>query len=196
MNKKKEMECPLCGNESLVYKSGEYTIRDPKSNKVAARVPSLEWDECLECGERFLDDEAMDRIEEVKYRLRGLLLPKKLKAIRESLGLTQIQIAKILKVGDKSYFRWENGLSVQTKAHDNLIRLIIRNPKKFIRNEDPGQKSIEKPGNIARYIEQIKELQGAKFSLAAYGHPAINNADKKLITEVLRKKKEEKLCQE
>jgi len=187
----KAKECPLCGRESLLHKSGEYLIRHPKSNAIVARVPDLEWEECSECGEHFLDDKAMVRIEEEKYRSRKLLLPRELKAIRESFGLTQLQMAKVLNVGEKTYCRWENGLSMQTKALDRLVRLMAHNPKGLLKNKDSEWKQAGKIKNVKEYLEKIRWLSGSKFALASYGRSVIGDADKEMITKALRKKKEE-----
>jgi len=187
----KAKECPLCGKESLLHKSGEYLIRHPRSNAIVAQIPDLEWEECSECGEHFLDDKAMSKVEEGKYCSRGLLLPRELKAIRESFGLTQLQMAKVLNVGEKTYCRWENGLSMQTKALDGLVRLMARNPRELLRNKESEREQAGKTKSVKKYLEQIRGLSGSQFALASYGRSAISDTDKEMITEALRRKKEE-----
>ena len=47
-----------------------------------------------------------------RYKIAGLLTLAEIKAARTRLGLTQVEMARQLGVGDKSYTRWENGLSI------------------------------------------------------------------------------------
>jgi len=189
--REKAKECPLCGRESLLPKSGEYWIRHPKTNTIVARVPDLEWEECFDCGEHFLDDKAISKVEEEKYRSRGLLLPRELKTIRKSFGLTQLQMAKALDVGEKTYCRWENGLSMQTKALDRFVRLMAQNPKGLLKNKESEREQAGKIKSVKEYLEKIKWLSGSKFALASYGRSVIGDADKEMITKTLRRKKEE-----
>ena len=49
----------------------------------------------------------------------------KITNIRKKLGLTQEQMANLLNSGNKTYCRWENGTSIQTKSMDNLIRYTV-----------------------------------------------------------------------
>ena len=47
-----------------------------------------------------------------RYKIAGLLTLAEIKAARTRLGLTQVEMARQLGVGDTSYTRWENGLSI------------------------------------------------------------------------------------
>lgn len=188
---KQVKECPFCGEKSLLHKTGEYLISHPDTGATVARIADLEWEECLKCGEHFLDDKAMNKVEEEKYRSKGLLLPRELKAIRESFGLTQVRMAKVLDVGEKTYCRWENGLSMQTKALDNLVRSVARNPKGLLENEEDEQKQAEKLKSVEKYLERIKQLSGPEFALALYDNLEVKSIDRETITKVLRRKKRE-----
>lgn len=68
-----------------------------------------------------------------QYRkLNFLLLPEEIKKIRESFGVTQVEFAQILGLGDKTIARYENG-SLQDVAQNNLIKIVGRNPEEFLR---------------------------------------------------------------
>ncbi len=56
----------------------------------------------------------------------GLLAPAAIRRVREKTGLSAVDMGLMLGVGEKSYTRWENGRSLQTKASDTLIRLITQ----------------------------------------------------------------------
>ena len=59
----------------------------------------------------------------------GLLTSDEIMSIRKKRGWSQEQMAKFLDIGLKDITRYENG-SIQTKAIDNMIR-IIANDKIF-----------------------------------------------------------------
>jgi HTH-type transcriptional regulator/antitoxin MqsA len=59
------------------------------------------------------------------YRRKyGLLSSDEIRALRERNGLTQAELAKLLRLGANAISRWEAGRNVQTAALDVLLRLI------------------------------------------------------------------------
>jgi HTH-type transcriptional regulator/antitoxin MqsA len=83
---------------------------------------------CPKCGERMfslvvareLERRGIDR-----YRAKyGLLSADEIRAIRERHGLTQAELAQILRLGGNTLSRWEAGRNVQSAAMDTLLRLI------------------------------------------------------------------------
>lgn len=68
-----------------------------------------------------------------EYRkLNSFLLPEEIKSIREKYGVTQVEFAQILGLGNKTITRYENG-SLQNVAHNNLIKIVERNPEEFLK---------------------------------------------------------------
>lgn len=68
-----------------------------------------------------------------EYRkLNSLLFPEEIKAIREKYGVTQVEFAQILGLGDKTITRYENG-SLQDNAQNNLIKIVGRNSEEFLK---------------------------------------------------------------
>ena len=61
---------------------------------------------------------------EVYRRAHGLLSADEIRAIRERYGLTQAELARLLRLGGNTVSRWEAGRNVQTGAMDVLLRLI------------------------------------------------------------------------
>ncbi len=59
-----------------------------------------------------------------RRRKHGLLSADELRAIRERFGLTQAELARLLRLGANTVSRWESGRNVQTAAMDMLLRLI------------------------------------------------------------------------
>jgi putative zinc finger/helix-turn-helix YgiT family protein len=81
---------------------------------------------CNRCGVQVLTDEQSAAytvaVSDAYREKHGLLTSKELKAIRAHLGLSQLALARRLKVGVASVKRWESGL-IQDEALDHLIRL-------------------------------------------------------------------------
>jgi putative zinc finger/helix-turn-helix YgiT family protein len=83
---------------------------------------------CPKCGEGILSLEAARELSlraHAAYRERfGLLSPNEIRSIRVKYGLTQSQLAKLLRLGDNTLSRWEAGRIVQSAAMDLLLRLL------------------------------------------------------------------------
>lgn len=140
--------CSACGNKSLVSKKGTFRFEVPENGmnknvrEFHIEIENARWDECGICGETLLSEELDAALERWQYTREGLLTPVEIKEIRESRGLTQKQISMILGVGEKSYTRWENGLSMQTKAMDNLIRIFDISPGLFKKMETARTRTL------------------------------------------------------
>jgi putative zinc finger/helix-turn-helix YgiT family protein len=59
------------------------------------------------------------------YRTKyGLLAADEIKTLRQDLGLTQAELARLLRLGGNTISRWEAGRNVQSAVMDMLLRLI------------------------------------------------------------------------
>jgi putative zinc finger/helix-turn-helix YgiT family protein len=91
-------------------------------------VPSASHLSCPKCGEtvlRFEDARRLGRDAIAIYRKKhGLLSADEIRAIRGRFGLTQGDLARLLRLGANTISRWESGKNVQTAAMDMLLRLI------------------------------------------------------------------------
>jgi putative zinc finger/helix-turn-helix YgiT family protein len=80
------------------------------------------------CGEQVLTFTQARRFEEDAigtYRKKyGLLSSDEIRAVCEGNGLTQAELAKLLRPGANTISRWEAGRNVQSTALDVLLRLI------------------------------------------------------------------------
>jgi putative zinc finger/helix-turn-helix YgiT family protein len=116
--------CPTCGTE-MVEKRG--ALRLPVNGEEIS-VPSAAHLRCPKCGEivlRFQDAKPLNEDAIAIYRKKhGLLSADEIRAIRELFGLTQADLARLLRLGANSVSRWESGRNVQTAAMDMLLRLI------------------------------------------------------------------------
>ena len=116
--------CPACGTP-VAEKRG--TLRLPVNGEEIA-VPSATHLSCPNCGEvvlRFQDSKRLGEDAIAIYRKQHKLLSAdELRATREHFGLTQAELARLLRLGANTVSRWESGRNVQTGAMDVLLRLI------------------------------------------------------------------------
>jgi putative zinc finger/helix-turn-helix YgiT family protein len=90
---------------------------------------------CDKCGEELvppahdleLDREAASRFLED----RGRITPRRIRALRESLGVTQDFFEKAIGLPTKTVVRWEAGRVFPSKAVDALLRLLERDRSAF-----------------------------------------------------------------
>ena len=94
--------CPECGTP-LREKRGKLKL---PVNGEEVTVPEATHLSCPKCHEVVL--RSADEI----------------RSIRERFGLTQAELARLLRLGGNTISRWEAGRNVQTAAMDMLLRMI------------------------------------------------------------------------
>lgn len=124
------MNCIVCGENSQEVKErrlGQYRGEQVETERVFFR--------CGSCGEEFVTPAQMSvNVRAVKNEIRkkyGLLPPERIAAIREKLRLTQSALEELLGTGPKVVVRWESGKVIQGSGHDNVLRLLERDPSKL-----------------------------------------------------------------
>jgi len=75
-------------------------------------------------GEIYLDGEALEKLDDVKARHMGLMLPREIKELRLQLGVTQKRMAELLQIGEKSYSRWETGRERPSRSMNILLAAL------------------------------------------------------------------------
>jgi HTH-type transcriptional regulator/antitoxin MqsA len=122
--------CPLCGGGNLCEKVIEKHF-SYKGHSLA--VPDYRILECSACGEAVVEKDSARRAEKLLKdfgrQVDGLLMAADIKRIRRKLHLTQEQLATVLGGGLKGFARYENGQVVQSRAMDNLLRILDRFPE-------------------------------------------------------------------
>lgn len=116
--------CPNCGS---AMRERSATLRLPVNGEEIA-VADVAHLRCPKCHEVVL---RMDQARRLRgsaleiYRSRyHLLSADEIRTIRERHRLTQVQLARLLRLGGNTISRWESGRNVQTAAMDVLLRLI------------------------------------------------------------------------
>ena len=105
----------------------QYTVSipTPDGERVANEVPimvPMEWDEIVR--EWLLTPEAEEMIEETKARHMGLLTPSEIRQLRAKLGLTQAELSDLLKIGAKTWTRWETGSQRPSRSLNLVLRSL------------------------------------------------------------------------
>jgi putative zinc finger/helix-turn-helix YgiT family protein len=116
--------CPVCGT-LMKEKSGRLAfpvngedVRVPEATHLACpkgHDPVLRTDDARRLRERALD------LYRGKY---GLLTAEEIRSLRERFGLTQAELARLLRLGQNTLSRWEAGRNIQTAAMDVLLRVL------------------------------------------------------------------------
>jgi putative zinc finger/helix-turn-helix YgiT family protein len=121
--------CPTCDvgqlHPQVVTERFPYEDDGKEVTVVAENVPVERCDNA-ECGEELSGPEAASIRHMAICRALGLLTPAKIKAIRDSLNLTQAEFARLTRLGEATICRWERGRLLQNPAMDRYLRLIAR----------------------------------------------------------------------
>jgi putative zinc finger/helix-turn-helix YgiT family protein len=116
--------CPTCGT---VMVEARGTMRVPVNGEQIS-VPGVKHLKCPGCHEivlRFVEARRLSEDAVAIYRKKHrLLLAHEIRAVRDRFGLTQGDLARLLRLGANTISRWEAGRNVQTGAMDLLLRLI------------------------------------------------------------------------
>jgi putative zinc finger/helix-turn-helix YgiT family protein len=162
-------QCPLCGNQTLEHKHGDYRFEPPQNLPGGTMIiANATWDACTSCGEEILPDELTKAIEAEQYRRLVLLPPSEIRRVRQKTGLSAVDMANLLGVGEKSYTRWENGRSIQNKSNDTLIRLLDKNADAFVIVD--AERKPDRDKLLSQYVSGLRTLKGQRqYAMAAHG---------------------------
>jgi putative zinc finger/helix-turn-helix YgiT family protein len=84
--------------------------------------------QCDRCEITLTDDESDTVVQDCLRRHIGLLTAEEIREARTSLGLTQSQLAELIRCAAESLSRWENGAILQSRSYDRLLRLFFHLP--------------------------------------------------------------------
>src|SRR5947207_2730520 len=119
-------KCGHCRQRAVQPAVVSYTCEaDHDGRTYAITVPTLKVPRCANCGELVLDSAANRQITESFRRQLCLLTPEQIRRNRESLGLTQRELAGHLGIAEATLSRWETGGQIQQRALDRLLRLYF-----------------------------------------------------------------------
>lgn len=79
-------------------------------------------------GEELLDGTELAKLDQMKARYMGLMLPDEIRQMRLKEGLTQKQMSELLQIGEKTFTRWESGRERPSRSM-NLLLCSLRDGK-------------------------------------------------------------------
>lgn len=79
-------------------------------------------------GEIYLNGDALAKLDRVKARYEGIMLPDDIRQLRERFGLTQTEISNALGLGGKTWTRWETGRERPSRSMNNML-VFLHNGK-------------------------------------------------------------------
>ena len=118
--------CPDCGQAgegALIRK----TIRHHWAEGVETQreyEAQLDVVSCSKCGAQVIDRYARLQMHEAWCRSNGILSPRQIRLIRNTLGLTIEDFARLLGFGSASVGRWERGMLVPNESSNRLMKLL------------------------------------------------------------------------
>lgn len=154
--------CPNCEEYTDVKLGVEKEVYNVRGEPIEIEA---EVAICQKCGEKIFDEERDSQNLERAYshyrERHNLLLPDKIRTIREKYGLSQRALSRLLGWGEITIHRYENG-AIQDNVHDSLLRLIEdpENMQKFLeanRNKLPSYTGARLEKRIASFLQEDKE---------------------------------------
>jgi HTH-type transcriptional regulator/antitoxin MqsA len=116
--------CPRCGT-MMEHRQG--SLSHPVHGE-DIEVPGTQHLGCSRCGEVVLSPDqanAWRKAAMQRYRDKhGLLLAGEIRALRERFGLSQSELAALLRLDSDTIARWESDRQAQTAALDVLLRMV------------------------------------------------------------------------
>ena len=108
-------------------------------------------------GEIYLDGDALAKLDRVKARYEGIMLPDDIRQLRERFGLTQTEISNALGLGGKTWTRWESGRERPSRSMNNML-VFLHNGKLTledfehiaIREDEPSDPPADAPRSRSR----------------------------------------------
>ena len=121
-------KCMVCRERTVVPTSLESyaTELEHDGRKYAIATADFSVLKCRNCGEVYLDDAADERLSEALRAAAGLLSPAEIRKGREGFGLTQKQLAGLLRISEFTLSRWETGAQIQQRSMDAFLRIVFQ----------------------------------------------------------------------
>ena len=186
--KKIHMECPLCDKIHEVDEMERTTTLTIKGEKVIYNERFYFCANSDEDENEFETGGMMNKnllnARNAYRKKKGLLTSDEIVAIRESYGLSQVDLAKLLGWGEATISRYESK-AIQDEAYDMMLRLVKDDPLKAMEllkknsNKFSESKSKEIKKNIIKRINEYgKEFltrQTFKGEYANFDEPSDSN---------------------
>jgi HTH-type transcriptional regulator / antitoxin MqsA len=124
----KEKPCPFCNDGKLTQCVRPLSF-NYKGSSIKIDQPGQYCNSCDEGIVHGSDIKATEKaLHNFRAKIDGFLTTEEIRLIRSKLNLTQQQAAVIFGGGTNAFSRYERGEVRQTKALDQLLRLLDKHP--------------------------------------------------------------------
>ncbi len=156
------IDCPLCDKVHEIEERIRSTSSIIKGEEISYDerfyfCPESDEEECeFETGSMMNTNLMSAR--NAYRKAHHLLTSDEIIAIRESYGLTQVELAKLLGWGEATISRYESK-AIQDEAYDNMLRIVKDNPLKAIefldknRDKFSGLKRMQIRSNLVERLD-------------------------------------------
>lgn len=146
--------CRHCGKNEVILARTEYHAEVRHDGRLHIfTVPELELPICQSCGTKVFTADADEQICAALRAHLTLLTPLQMSEAIQRINLTQKEVAARLGIAEATLSRWLNGIQIQTRSMDNLLRAFFAFPQ--VRNAFSGTSQDPKLGTSD--IEQNRE---------------------------------------
>lgn len=122
--------CPTCGKLAVHLAAMPYTSEVNYDDEIhIVHVPEMIIPRCQECGELVFSGNIDEPVYDALRNQLQLLKKDELRNGRERVGLSQRALADRLGVAEKTVADWEDGMAIQSRAMDNLLRVYFTFPE-------------------------------------------------------------------
>lgn len=166
--RKIHMSCPLCDKSHEIEERKRYTSIIIKDEEVTyeerfyfcanADEEENEFESASMTNENLLNARNAYRVK------KGLLTSEEIVDIRESYGLSQVDLAKLLGWGEATISRYESK-AIQDEAYDTMLRLIKDNPLQaleFLKKNADKFSEVKRVEIRTRIVEKL-DSYGKEF---------------------------------
>jgi HTH-type transcriptional regulator / antitoxin MqsA len=126
-------------NKCIECGSSEFEVRiepDESQRNGQSYTVDVEYSVCRQCGDIVIFSEQIKRndcvLRDAWRKIDGLLTAQEIVALRNKLGLTQQDAAKIFGGGINAFSKYERSEVIQSIAMDKLMRAAIDVPDMFM----------------------------------------------------------------
>lgn len=162
------MNCPICDKTheveerkrltSITLKGEEVTYEERFYFCANADEDENEFETGVMTNENLLNARNAYRVK------KGLLTSDEIVAIRESYGLSQVDLAKLLGWGEATISRYESK-AIQDEAYDTMLRLVKDNPLQALEflKKNADKFTVSKRSEIRMKIVEKLDSYGKEF---------------------------------
>lgn len=163
----KTHRCSLCGHAVLEQRViTERFTYGAEGEEAVVEAEGVPVEVCPACGEVFSGLAAAQVRHEAICRAFDLLPPREIRKLRERLGMTQAEFARLTGIGLATISRWERGRLLQTRAMDRYLRVLASSADnvEFLQKlEKPATTPDECPARPMHRFRRLTVTEGERL---------------------------------